>query len=895
MPIRRFLLLSLSLAVVHFTTPRLLAADAGDPSELFLGAYMSVQLGEKFEHDGNLKQSLAKYRSAARDLDQLGKKYPSWQPLIVEYRKKRTAENISRVEQRLGPGAAAAVGDGSSDAGSEVPLPQQDSAPTFSTSTSGGNVAPPSDGMSGMNASASVNTGAGAGDDVDIATSQIRNRIQQLQSELRDSRAQLQAVQQEKEDMAGRLDSALKQLDKIKVNDAELKAQLKQAEEAFKNAVADGQQNTAGNKELQDRIAGLQEALRQARDERDAIEQENSDYSRRISKTRETAQTAVKERDEAKQQVTTLKSQFADASKLSEQLETAKKQIASLTQERDAAKQHASELDGKLADASKLAAQLDDAKKQIATLQLSDNGVSAKLADAQKQVQALTGERDAMRKSIDDLNGKLATAQNQIAAVSAERDQMAKQRDQALADLAKVRAAQGQVDKLLTDNAALSQKLADAEKTIQQFNVEMPKKDEQIASLKKEMSDTKEMLASAQRQNQEFQATMADLQQQLDSASSELANVKASGVSSDEKRKLTDENDLLRGIVLRQLKEQARRTQAKKLVIDELDKLQVQSDTVLKQIDYLSQPVVKLTDQEKALFKQPQLEIADADNTMEFSIAAPKQESTADPQAAASPATKPSDAANNSPAPAPAASATPVEVASLGSPDLSGKKSPPAADSALPSKEGGQSSQAGQGGTSPQVETQAVPGVPDEMVPQAREAKDFFERGQYRESEKTYEKMLAKTPNNVYVLSNLGVVRFREGKMKLAEEAFKKAIALAPNDTFSHCTLGIVYYQQAKFDEAVAELTKALAINPKYAVAHNYLGITASQKGWQEAALKELETAIALDPNYADANFNLSVIYATQQPPNKEFARKYYKRATDLGAEPDATLEQMLK
>ena len=189
----------------------------------------------------------------------------------------------------------------------------------------------------------------------------------------------------------------------------------------------------------------------------------------------------------------------------------------------------------------------------------------------------------------------------------------------------------------------------------------------------------------------------------------------------------------------------------------------------------------------------------------------------------------------------------------------------------------------------------AGPTVPAALMDEARKAKDSFERGEYPAAEKIYEKMLSKAPSNVYILSNLGVVYFRNGKWSLAEEALKKAIAVAPEDTFSQCTLGIVYYQQHKYDEATTSLTKALAINPKYAVAHNYLGITASQKGWQDAASKEFQTAIELDPHYADAFFNLAVVYAMQQPPNKEMARKYYHRATDLGAEPDAGLEQLVK
>jgi tetratricopeptide (TPR) repeat protein len=189
----------------------------------------------------------------------------------------------------------------------------------------------------------------------------------------------------------------------------------------------------------------------------------------------------------------------------------------------------------------------------------------------------------------------------------------------------------------------------------------------------------------------------------------------------------------------------------------------------------------------------------------------------------------------------------------------------------------------------------AVMNLPPDLAGQAREGKDEFDKGNYREAERLYEKVLAKAPNNLYTLSNLGVVYFRSQKFKRAEEMFKKAIAIAPEDGFSHCTLGIVYYSQQKYDEAVSELTKALAVNPKNATAHNYLGITASQKGWQEAAQKELETATTLDPTYADAHFNLAVVFATQQPPNKENARRCYKRATELGAEPDSALEQMIK
>ena len=140
-----------------------------------------------------------------------------------------------------------------------------------------------------------------------------------------------------------------------------------------------------------------------------------------------------------------------------------------------------------------------------------------------------------------------------------------------------------------------------------------------------------------------------------------------------------------------------------------------------------------------------------------------------------------------------------------------------------------------------------------ELFPLAREGKEQIDRGNYLEAEKVYRKMLEKDPNNLYALSNLGVVLLRERKNGLAEKTLKQAIAVAPGDGFAHCTLGIVYYNQGKYDDAVNELTKALAIDPKNALAHNYLGATFNQKGWQEKAQKELEKAKELDPSYYES------------------------------------------
>ena len=729
----RRLLISLSLVLLAVAAPQRVFSQTADSSDLFLNAYMANEAGEQLENSGDAQKALSKYRYAASLLEQISHDDPKWQPLVVDYRKKRVSENIVRLQQQLG---SQAPPPDSSPAPIEGELPQKDdnSAPDLSGGSMEPSPSPPA-------------PQADAG-----ASQQVHDQLDQLQNELRASREKLKSVENEKEELAGRLDDALKQLDLTKVSEAELKGQLKQAQDAYQNAVADHAQPAAAQKEFQKRISQLENALKDADADRDAADEQNDEYARRATRAHQVTET------------------------------------------------------------------------------------------------------------------------------------ISQQRDQALADLGKARDAQKRVDQLLADNASLSQKVAADEKTIQDFKSESPQKDKQIADLRKEVTDTKALLTSAQQDRDNVQSSLGNLQRQYDSTSTELANLKASnGVSATEKKSLTDENDLLRGVVLRELKEQAHRDQTKRLVLSELSQLQVQSDTLLKEINYLGQPVVQLTDKEKALFKDAQIEIPDADeSTMAISIAAPKQASSPHhPAPSPTPAT-----ALSSP------SATPIELASRTSPGSPQSAIPPAPASPSPAAEKPES--ASTPGESSQT---AAPNrmVPPDLMDDARDAKDAFERTEYRDAERIYEKMLTKAPNNVYILSNLGVVYFRDEKWKLAEESLKKAIAVAPEDAFSHCTLGIVYYQEKRYDDAVNSLTRALAINPKYAVAHNYLGITASQKGWQDAALKELETATDLDPSYADAYFNLAVVYAMQQPPNKQMAGKYYKRATDLGAEPDASLEQLVK
>jgi tetratricopeptide (TPR) repeat protein len=74
------------------------------------------------------------------------------------------------------------------------------------------------------------------------------------------------------------------------------------------------------------------------------------------------------------------------------------------------------------------------------------------------------------------------------------------------------------------------------------------------------------------------------------------------------------------------------------------------------------------------------------------------------------------------------------------------------------------------------------PAVPSTQMDAAMEAKNLFERGNYRKAEEIYGVILKAAPDNLYVLSNLGLTQFRQQKLKEAEATFKKALVIEPMD-----------------------------------------------------------------------------------------------------------------
>lgn len=850
--------------VLSFVTPELRAQAVNDSSDRFLNAYQMYTKAESLEQSRDYTGALKLLKDALVIIDDIAAKDKSWNPTILEYRRKRIVEGIGRLE---GKGAS------SGPAENTPPLPRG-SDPLPSGGIPGGDVldtpiipnVPPTTPRPGSR----TTKPATSGDPFE----QARIERDELKAKLAQSQGEASAARKAAEDAQARLDKAAKETKAVNDQVRVLKQRADIAEETLLNVRNKDKANAEKVLAQEAELAQVKKKLSRATEERDALEE-------------------VRGQETARQKA--ILGRANDATKAAAEFQ---KRLAEIE------KTHKAELDTVKAQLTKTEAQRDD--------------LQAKLTKTE-------GERDNYK-----------------------------------SELAKAAQDKKNLEKALADNAVLMQKLSDAEKQIVQFKADNVQKDVLIADLKKEIASVSKQLEETKKTSAEYQVKMTQLQASLQTTSEKLALADTAATKgAADKKKMSDENELLRGIVVRQMKAQAGRDQTRKLILEQMKKMEIKSQDLLSRINYLGEPVVKLTPKEAALFKKPTVEVGDSEIALavgkETEPLAPELPKADEPAPVAVPVAPPvpvavatstpapltpAVAATPKPAtPAPIAKATPVatpapvavaatpkpvatpapvaiavatpkpaatpsksdtpELAMLDTSRLNkpsgGLELPTNTATATPSKEprtepatGGNVIETGAGAST----------VPPELQGTAQAAKDHFDRGNYRDAEKLYETILAKAPTNLYALSNLGVVRFREGKLKLAEEAFRKAIAIAPEDAFSRCTLGIIYYSQTRYDEAVNELTKSLAINPKYAAAHNFLGITASQKGWQEAAQKELETATSLDPNYADAHFNLAVVYATQQPATaevKENARKFYKRATELGAEKDPSLEALLK
>ena len=677
-------------------------------------------------------------------------------------------------------------------------------------------------------------------------------------------RADLQAVEEERQriaDQVSHLAEAAREASKVKVLEVEtgelkkslagLQEQLAAAQKVVVDARAKADASERSAKTASERLAASVSAQEA---DKAALEEERQKLNAKLKQATDSIAELGKKTgafDSLTKQVEQLQGQLAENDRA---LDLTKQK---LQQTEKSALQQKADSDNKMLASQKLKEQLE---QQNSALELQLKGAMDRLKSVVESAQDPNRQQEQLRTVQQQIDANLKSQEesrrqlNAMIAERAEREKAIKDQEKVLAD------SKNDAEKLRSDLAQANQKIVSLQQQTAQGDDRLKKLQDQLAEvsksrsaersstellneiekLKTELAESKQKVASMQGNAwaiKELEGKLAEKESQL----ARLGKKKGGDVS--------QENALLRGIVIRQVKEEARRAQARRLMEEEMKRLNIQSQSLNEQITVLSASSVNLTPEERALFKEGQLVIADdAAGKLQASVAAPMG--------------NPPDASPNN-------SAKESEVTQQTMPKTGSSESSQTQAKELPWQ-----------------------GKFKESIARAKEA---FDKQDFTRAESFFKEALTFSPEDYFALSNLGVVEFQLGKLPEAEEVLLKAVQKSSDNSFALTTLGIVHYRQERLPDAEKILRKAIAINPQDFTAHNYLGIVLAANGKGSAGESEIMKAIEINPQYADAHFNLAVIYATGKPPAKMMAKKHYTKAVELGAPPDPSLERLVQ
>ncbi len=477
--------------------------------------------------------------------------------------------------------------------------------------------------------------------------------------------------------------------------------------------------------------------------------------------------------------------------------------------------------------------------RQIQEMEEGPGGVEAQqkinqlkdlLRDATEQLKSSTDRNSELVAELGHSQKEVSKLRERMADLERERDN--------LAEVVRGGGNTGTALKELMDrNRQLTEQLDRAEQLASSLSELNKEKDGDIAMLKSEISKIKFERDRLLAENQRHQQSIDDLQKKLEMLSD--------GLTAQEQNSLAhaspverQENELLRSIVLKQLRRQAQMKQAKDLLIRQLDKVGARSDTLLGLIDDMARGS-QLSEEEKSLFKAPQFQEI-------------------------------------------------VEAASVGldGESAGGANSDPSSMSATFIAAGGGSTGANV------VKNQKIT---IELSQIEKSARLDFSEGRLTEAESGFLEYLHYRPKSVPCLCNLGVLKISMKNYSEAEYYLEKALAVDDTSGLAHYLLGRAYYLQGKLDDAIESLELGLSHDPQNAKAHNCVGVISTQKGWASRAERAFTNAVSIDPEYGDAHFNLAVLHATKDQPNPKATETHYFKALHLGIPRDAAIEEFLK
>lgn len=342
---------------------------------------------------------------------------------------------------------------------------------------------------------------------------------------------------------------------------------------------------------------------------------------------------------------------------------------------------------------------------------------------------------------------------------------------------------------LMVENNSLKEKLSKAESTIASVQSgpggqSIVALDEQVKKIQDQLNLSRQENEALRQTSEEFKAKLQEAQKQLDEA-----NIKIAGLPKEDP--IRKENEMMRDLIRREQAEFERRKIASRIALEELQALKIDSEKLKTQITLLASPLIILSDDEKALLRQPSagLQVDSSGN-----ISAPATSTVPDAAEISSRPKVPEE----------------FRDAAREANDLfAAQKFDEAA-----------------------ARYQTILNVhPDSLYALSNIAVVRFQQGKYPLAEDYLRKAVKLSPQDAFSHSILGIVLYQQGKIDDAVQILTRAVALDPNDPKTRNYLGIAASQKGWQEAAEQECRKAIELDPLYGDAHfNLSVIYATQK-----------------------------------------------------------------
>ena len=425
--------------------------------------------------------------------------------------------------------------------------------------------------------------------------------------------------------------------------------------------------------------------------------------------------------------------------------------------------------------------------QRLATAETAAKEASQKLAAASTQMDAVQQERAKIFKERDQIVKERDDAIGQHKEAAQQREAALKERDAASArslglqaelDALQKKTSSGDMKRLVAENERLKKEIAEAQKQVETLKADVGRKDQEIVALRGQLTGLQGQLAELRKESATYQTQVAELTKQLKEVQTGMEGKIASTPE------LTQENEMLRGIIMRQLRTQHRQQAAKELMIAELQKMENASNDLVKQVEEMKNARMILTPDEEKLFSDPVVRELLGPNGVQATLianASPDSDKKAAPPA-------------------------PTSVEKLIS----------QANETYMNKDFENAARLYQDAL--RAEPKNVTALIGLGITRQRENK-------HADAEVSLQKALAYDPTNEPAAFALGVTYFKQERWKDAMTYFEKSLAKRPDNASGRHYLGIIATKLNLIERAEREFKTALAIDPAYGEAHFNLAV----------------------------------------------------------------------